>query len=152
MSKTYRTDETPPSDMFVDSIDFGIGSAYMECGWCGREHFCPDSDYDPPDYGTDDDEAEWRKHCEQEFKENPKGVVLHYDTDSIVGKQLNGITFVVGCPCNGLSRFEKFIWNDRVTIRNYLLLRVNQEYQWAKEEKTLNKLAGFEDGGKSDFY
>ena len=38
MTKEYRTDPSPPSDMFVDSIDFGVGSAYMECGWCGREH------------------------------------------------------------------------------------------------------------------
>lgn len=152
MSKTYRTDESPPSDMFVDSIDFGVGSAYMECGWCGREHFCPETNYDPPDYGTDDDNAEWRKHCEEEFKDNPKGVVLHYDTDSILGKQLNGINFVVGCPCNGLHRFESFIWNERSTIRNYLQKRIQQEYEWAEQEKTRNKLAGFDDDKKAPFY
>ena len=121
--------------MFVNSINNGVGSAYMECGWCGREHFFPEADYDPPDYGTDDDNVEWRKHCEEEFRANPEGVVLHYDTDSISGKELNGINFVVDCPCNGLHRFESFIWNERGTIRNYLQRRIQQEYEWAEQEK-----------------
>lgn len=151
MSKTYRTDEKPPSDMFVDSINYGVGSAYMQCGWCGREHYCPNADYEPPYYGIDDDEMEWRRRFEEEFNDNSKGVLLHYDIDGILGKQLNGINFVIGCPCNGLSRFEEFIWNERNTIRNYLRKRVEQEYNWAQEEKTLNKLAGLEDDKKWNY-
>lgn len=152
MKKEYKSDPSPPSDMFVDSIHYGVGSAYMECGWCGREHFCPETSYDPPDFGTEDDSAEWRKHCEESYRDNPGGVVLHYDIDGISGKELNGINFVVGCPCNGLTRFENFIWNNRATIRNYLRKRIDQEYDWAEQEKTKNKLAGFEDKDKSIFY
>jgi hypothetical protein len=145
--KTYRSDIDKPSDMFVDSIGFGVGSADMECGWCGRMHLCPDTDYDPPDYGSPsvaDDRERFKQYCEEEKKNNPDGVVLHYDADGISGKQLNGINFVVDCPCNGLERFEKFIWNERETIRTYLKRRIDHEYELAQQEKTLNKLAGFE--------
>lgn len=145
MTKKYRSEPDAPSELFVDSIGFGVGSAWMECGWCDREHLCPETSYDPPDYGTDDDRTKWREHCEEEYRNNPEGVVLHYDTDGVSGKQLNGINFVVGCPCNGLHRFEKFIWNERDTIREYLKRRINQEYEWAQQEKTKNILAGFED-------
>jgi len=145
MTKVYKSDPNPPSDMFVDSIDFGVGSAEMECGWCGRMHYCPDNDYD---YDAD----EFRKHCEEEYKNDPGGVVLHYDSNSVIGKELNGLVFVVDCPCNGLTRFENFIWNERSTIRNYLTKRVNQEYEWAGQERTRNKLAGFEDVNKERFF
>jgi hypothetical protein len=154
--KEYRTDSKAPSDMFVDSIGFGVGSADMECGWCGRMHLCPDTDYDPPDYddtnSIKDDRRWFAEYCEDERKKNPDGVILHYNTDGISGKQLNGINFVVGCPCNGLSRFETFIWQERNTIREYLKSRINQEYEWAQQEKTRNVLAGIENKQFDPFY
>jgi len=156
MSKKYKTDDEAPSDMFVYSIDFGVGSADMECGWCGRLHLCPETSYGPPDYADtnsiEDDRERWKEYCRTEHAKNPEGVILHYDLDGISGKQLNGINFVVDCPCNGLTRFEKFIWNERGTIREYLRKRINQEYDWAEQEKTRNKLAGFEDPEKARFF
>jgi len=65
---------------------------------------------------------------------------------------LNSIQFVDDCPCNGITRYETFIWNERATIREYLKNRVDQEYQWAQEEKTLNVLAGFNNDKKEAFY
>lgn len=156
MTKTYRKDHEVPSDMFIDSIGFGTGSADMECGWCGRMHLCPGTDYDPPHYddspSIESDRESFAQYCIEEQKKNPDGVVLHFDCDGISGKQLNGINFVVGCPCNGLSRFEKFIWNERGTIREYLRKRINQEFEWAEQEKTRNVLAGFEDRTKDFLY
>jgi hypothetical protein len=145
--KEYKSDPDKPSEMFEDSLEWGIGSADMECGWCGRLHLCPENDYDPPDYvGLEGDEEacreSFKKYCLEEHKENPEGVILHWDSDSVLGRSLNGINFVIGCPCNGLSRFEKFIWNERNAIRNYLKKRIDYEFQLAEQEKTLNKLAG----------
>jgi hypothetical protein len=77
---------------------------------------------------------------------------LHWDYDSVLSRELNGIKFVIGCPCNGLSRFEKFIWNERNAIREYLSKRINQEYEWAQQEKTKNVLAGFDDKEKRSLY
>jgi hypothetical protein len=114
----------------------------MECGWCGRLHLCPDST-DFCEYATDDDQDGGRRaYCNEQKEKNPDGVVLNYNCDFVEGKELNGMIFVVGCPCNGLNRFEKFIWKERETIRNYLQHRVLQEYEFAQQELTLNKLAG----------
>ncbi len=152
MDKQYRTTETAPTDVFIDSIAHGGGSAYQTCTWCNRVHMCPDSNFDPPDYGTSDDRAEWRRVCEQTYKDNPSGTVLHYDTDCISDKNLNGLTFVVGCPCNGLSRYESFIWNERGTIRQYLERRIKMERDWAEQEMVRNKLAGFTDPDNYPYY
>lgn len=140
MTKEYRKDDKAPSDMFVNALSgFGVGSPEITCGWCDRTHLCPESE----SYQQDEDGGEgWKEECEQQHKEDPEGVILHYDCDYVSGQELNGITFVIGCPCNGLTRYEKFIWNERDTIRKYLKVRIEQEHQWAEEELTKNKLAG----------
>lgn len=139
-TKTYRKDDKKPSDMFIRALSgFGCGSPDMECGWCNRMHLCPESE----SYAGDDDEgAGWREDCIRQQKENPEGVILYWDCDHIMGQEINGINFVIDCPCNGLSRYETFIWAERDTIRNYLKVRIAQEYEWAQQELTKNKLAG----------
>ncbi len=138
--KEYRKDDKPPSDMFVNALSgFGMGSPDMECGWCERLHLCPDSE----SYQQDEDGgAGWKEECENRHAENPEGVILHYNWDCVSGQELNGITFVLDCPCNGLYRYEKFIWTEKDTIRNYLKVRIEHEYQLAQQQLTLNKLAG----------
>jgi hypothetical protein len=136
-NRTYRIDPEKPSDMFVNALSgYGVGSPDLTCGWCGRVHLCPDWSF------YQEEDGSWEKYCKEEYKENPEGVVLHYDCDGISGQEFNGIMFVWGCPCNGLTRYEKFIWNERDTIRNYLKCRIEQEAEWAEQELTKNKLAG----------
>ena len=138
--KEYRKDDEKPSDMFVNALSgYGIGSPEVTCGWCDRDHLCPTADT----YARDNDGGEgWQYYCEEEYKNNPEGVVLHWDYDSVSAQEINGILFVIDCPCNGLTRYEKFIWAERDTIRNYLKVRIEQEHQWAQQELTKNKLAG----------
>jgi hypothetical protein len=56
---------------------------------------------------------------------------------------VDGITFVRGC--NGceerLGKYERFIWENRDTIRRYLKTRIDQEKAWADQEHLLNTLA-----------
>ena len=139
--KEYRKDDTPPSDMFLDAMsEMGGGSDEVECGWCGRTHFAPDAEWHERD---DDDQGKgWKEYCEDSHKKNPDGVVLHYDCDGISYREFNGINFVLTCPCNGLTRYENFIWGHKDTIRNYLKVRIEHEYQLAQQQLTLNKLAG----------
>ncbi len=151
--KEYKTDPTPPTDMFVRAMaGFGCGSPDMECGWCGRMHLCPDSE----SYKGDDDEgAGWKEDCVKQHKEDPDGVILHWDWDAVSGQEINSIVFVIDCPCNGLARFEKFIWAERRTIRNYLQSRIDHEYDLALQEKLFNKVAGIGDTPsieKKDFW
>ncbi len=150
--KEYRTEEESPSVMFVDSVmnwEMGAGCDEMECGFCGRLHLCPDNRYVERD--NDDIEA-YQKYCDESKKKNPDGVVLNYDCDSVSSYEFSGLTFVIDCPCNGLSRYERFIWEHRGTIREYLKNRIQQEYDWAQQELTRNKLAGFEDPDKKKFF
>lgn len=141
----YATSADAPSDMFVDSLRGG-GSHYMVCGCCGRTHYCPDSDNF---YHNDGDRLDEKDAYEFYLKEalakqaaDPDGVVIHYGVDCVSAKDLYGISFVLECPCNGLKKYENFIWDNKDSIRRYLKCRVDQEAQWANEQLTLNKLAG----------
>lgn len=142
--KEYRTDPKPPSDMFLDVISGtnGHGSDEMECGWCGRNHMCPDNEYAER---NGHDREEYRLYCEEEKKKDPEGVVLHYDCDSVDGCEFNSINFVLSCPCNGLAKYEIFIWAERDIIRKYLKERVDLEYDRALQELTFNKIIGIKD-------
>jgi hypothetical protein len=146
MTGKYRKADNKPSDMFVNALSgFGIGSDSMTCGWCEREHLCPDTEYnhyDDDECTAEESRHRYRQYCEEEHRKNPEGVVLHDDCDAISGQELNGIMFVIDCPCNGLHRYEKFIWENKDTIRNYLKVRIEQEHRWADEQLTLNILAG----------
>jgi hypothetical protein len=146
MKKNPKDSDKKPSDMFVNALSgFGVGSDNIECGWCGREHLCPDTDYnhyDDDECSAEESKFRYRQYCEEEQKKHPDKIVLHYDCDSISGQEMNGIMFVIDCPCNGLYRYEAFIWENKDTIRNYLKVRIEQEHQWAEEQLTLNKLAG----------
>ena len=135
--KTYRKDDDKPSDIFVNALSgFGCGSPDLECGWCGRLHLCPESE----SYKQDEDGGSgWKEECEKQYKGDPDGVILHYDWDCVSGQELNGIMFVIDCPCNGLARYEKFIWAEKDTIRNYLKVRIEHEYNLAQQQLTINK-------------
>lgn len=138
--REYRKDDEKPSEMFINALSgCGIGSDHLECGWCGRKHYCPDNtdNWDDSDGGIS-----WKQYCENEYKENPEGVILHEGYDAVSAHEMNGIFFVIDCPCNGLTRFEKFMWEHRDTFRNYIKVRIEQEYEWAEQELTKNKLAG----------
>jgi hypothetical protein len=138
MSKYKIGSPTPPSDLFVDSLQGG-GAHHMNCGFCGREHYCPDSDSI-----YEDDAQAYLKEAREAYDADPEGVVIHYDDDGVESKELNGITFVVDCPCNGLALYEKFIWSDRDSIRRYLGSRIQRELEFYQQEQTKNVLAGLE--------
>lgn len=144
--KNPKDSDNKPSEMFINSLfGYGIGSDELECGWCGRTHLCPDTDYSQYDEDgcyTEDSKSRYKEYCEQLLKDNPDTVVLHHNCDGISSFEMNGIMFVLGCPCNGLYRYEHFIWSHRDTIRNYLKVRVEREREWAEQELTKNKLAG----------
>lgn len=140
--KEYRTDSSAPSELFEEAISgMGFGSDEMICDWCQREHLCPDNEY--ADRHIEDRQA-FLKDCMERKSENPDGIVLHYGIDSVSGTSFNGMTFVIGCPCNGLGRYEKFIWAERNKIRTFLKMKVDQELTFMQQEKVLNTLAGID--------
>lgn len=89
----------------------------------------------------------WMENCDTEYNENPDSIVIHYDYEAIMGKLIDGKTWVVGCECNHIKRYEDWIWNNRDTIRRYLKVRVDQELEWAKQEHLKNVLSDFTSAG-----
>jgi len=118
--KSYRiVPGFPASELFLDSL-IGVGSPDLECGFCGRMHYCPNYYNRQDDLLSQDDFA---KQVLSEHTKDPDGVILHYDYDFNFGKELNGIVFVVDCPCNGLRLYEDFIWNNHNEISEFITER-----------------------------
>lgn len=127
--------DTEPSEFFLRAL-MGGGNNEVECN-CGHLHLCPDNSY------YDDDEeahASWQDYCESEKSKNPDKTTLHYGYDAVTYKELEGRQFVTVCECNGLKRYEDWIWANRNIIRHYLEDRVEYELSIAEQEKTLNLL------------
>lgn len=132
----YKTNPgLKPSELFLNSLQGG-GSHHVNCGFCGRQHYCPDSSS-----LYDDDVEEYNRQAREEHAADPDGVILHLDDDYALTKDINGMAIVIDCPCNGLAIYENFIWTDRNSIRRYLGNRVNEEFELCKQEMTLNKLS-----------
>ena len=102
-------------------------------------HSAPSNLYDSDD---EDDYTGMLNSALEDQKKDPEGVVINYEDDFIFCKDIDGRTFVVDCPCNGLRKYEDFIWDNRDAIREYLKVRIEQEARWAEQEVLLNKLAG----------
>lgn len=136
----YEINDKSPSDAFLDALPGG-GGYEVQCQ-CGRDHFCPDSDA----FETDEDRASFLNMALLDKKTDPTGVEIHYDYDAIEYKLIEGKVYVISCPCNGLYKYENWIWTNRDIIRRYLLGRCQQELEWAEQEVVKNKLAGFNNG------
>lgn len=137
MTKKYATNENAPSKMFLDSLG-GCGSSCIYCN-CGRTHYAPGNLYDSDD---EDDYTNMLDSALEDQRKDPDGVIIDYENDFITSKEIDGRTFVDDCPCNGLTKYENFIWDNRDAIREYLKVRVAQEALWAEQEVVKNKLAG----------
>ncbi len=130
---SYYTSPTKPSKMFLDALSGG-GSNHMECGFCGREHYCPNS--------VSEDYESFLQEALKKQQKYPSRVIMHYDVDCVMSKDVGNIAIVLDCPCNGLSFYEDQIWESRHQIKNYIVSRIAQEEQWGKEQKVIDKLKG----------
>ena len=101
----------------------GGGGPYVHCA-CGTTHTIPE-----PEKTDDDDEYGYNDQT-------------YYDYNSFSYVHVDGQEFVYECDgCRKkLAKYEKFIWDNRDTIRRYLNIRVAQEKIWADQEVLMNKL------------
>ena len=134
---TKAKNEKKPSRMFVDALRGG-GASSVYC-MCGRQHYAPENLLDSED---ETDYPNMLADVMAEQEKDPDGVIIHRDTDFVYAKDIGDRTYVVDCPCNGLRKYEEFIWENRDSIRTYLKARVEQEARWAEQELIKNKLAG----------
>lgn len=125
-----KNDSNPPSDLFADLVcDAGTPSTY--CNLCGRYHFA-----------TGPQSCEDERELERLLRladEKPNAYVAS-EYDSISCGQIAGMTAVYDCPCNGLRKYEDFIWENRELIIKYIRKRTAAEMKAA--EKTADLLTG----------
>lgn len=137
MTQKYAVNERKPSKMFQRCLPGG-GSSSIYCN-CGRMHYAPGN------LSNSDDENDYQNMLDcalEEQKADPDGIIIEYEDDFIRAHDLGSKTFVEDCPCNGLRKYEDWIWGNREVIREYLRFRAEQEAKWAEQEVLKNKLAG----------
>ena len=120
-----------PSNTFISSLSDTYGKSEIRCD-CGKNHIA---------YENCDDDS-YRDYISAEKDSDPDNVIIHHNDDFIHGTIIAGRTFVIGCQCNGLKRYENFIWETRDTIRKYLKNRIILEKQRAEEEYIINLMCG----------
>ena len=133
----YATNDKKPSRMFLSSLQ-SAGSSEIACH-CGRMHYAPEN------LRNSDDEDDYQCMLDTvnaEKEADPEGVIIHSDEDFVLHYRYDNSVYVDECPCNGLRKYEEFLWNNRNSTRAYYKSRVAQEAKWAEQEVVLNKLAG----------
>lgn len=104
------------SDEFADAV-CDSGSIVIDCELCGRTHF--------NDETGSFEEGEYEELCKNAEKEPDKYV--QYRDESVHWGRIDGRQAVIDCPCDGLEKYEKFIWNNRYVIAKYLKARAVRE-------------------------
>lgn len=82
------------------------------------------------------DEGEYEEYCAK-VKTNPAKYREDPENDSIAVGEFGGCTVVWGCPCNGVRKYEDFIWSHRHVIIDYLKRRAKLDLAEAKSNAEL---------------
>jgi len=96
---------------FEDAVRHA-GSLVVTCELCDRTHFATMEE------GTFD-RGELEDLRAKAAKE-PDKYIEDPSYDSISWGTLDGRQAVIGCPCNGMAKYEDFIWKNRYVIAKYL--------------------------------
>ena len=115
-----------PSSFFEDVVMDG-GTTTATCGFCGRFHFATHSE----ECLYEEGEVERLRKCAEE---KPDRYVEHAEDDSLGIGEINGVTAVIGCPCDGLAKLEMLIWNNRGKIARYFKARSEAALKAAERE------------------
>lgn len=104
----------------------------MECD-CGRTLFDNSHQYD-----WEEGELERLEALAESDPEHY--AVLDFGCSSVV---IDGRTFVMGCPCNGLRAYENFIRNHAEQLAKFLVHLRQERLDYAEALKLADKLANF---------
>lgn len=122
----------PPSELFADIVCDG-GTPVADCELCGRTHFA-----------TADRGVSWEpgevERLRAKAAENPDKYIEYPSDDCIGFGHIDGKQVVFMCPCNRLSRYERFIiCHQRMIVR--FLKAINK----AQQEKATEALTALGD-------
>ena len=122
--------QTAASDTFAYAFVTG-GGCVCECV-CGRVHYDWVNFYD-----WEDGELEGLK---EKSAAHPDDYIGHDYT--VETSDLDGRFYVVGCPCNGLYQYERFILNYSSRISKFLSARAKEIEREAEAAALAAQLAG----------
>jgi len=129
--KTEQEDEKPkifyersPSEEFQNIVCDGA-TLVATCDFCSRTHYGDGlgGDWEPGE----------RERLEQNAKERPDWYVDSGDHSIGIG-WIDGRQWVYDCPCNAISKYESFIWNNRHLIAKYLSEKAKDRLESAQRE------------------
>ena len=126
MSDTEKKEAPdPPSEEFLKAISAHMSSITGECDFCGRFYYTVnDGSYDY-EYGEFD-------RYEAQAKENPDKYICV--EGSVPKTMIDGKTYIRDCECNGVRRYEDWVWSHREIILDYFRRRTELEFKEAKME------------------
>lgn len=97
------------SEEFFEAFRSGCGSLRDTCQ-CGREHWDA--------YNLYDWEKGEKEELETRSKANPDKCIAH--DGSFSSYEINGLHFIMDCPCGGGWKYEQFIRRHAAEIAEYL--------------------------------
>lgn len=109
-----------PSEEFRDAVRDGGTMCATDCGFCGRVHFVSGSGHGDYSEGELED-------LKAKAKAEPDRYIQEGVYDCIPTGYFAGMNVVVYCKCNGLRRYEEWIWSHRDIILDYLKARTQKE-------------------------
>ena len=124
--KIAKVSKEEPSEAFEDVFSSHAGTIAATCELCGRFLYTEE-------VLRDGEEGEFEKY-EALRKRNPDKYIL-MDYDSVSLAEIDHQQVVLGCPCNGLRRYEDFVWRERRGIAEYMQQRLLQAQKQLKELK-----------------
>ncbi len=122
MSDYKILSEDAPSIQFEEAF-VGAAAQIIFCQLCGRTHYGEEYQEEDPDGKLLEDVDE-------------KDLVCH-DSTSVGHGVIDGKQFVEDCPCNGLRKYEDFIWGHRYQIVDYYKARLKEMQSDVERESVL---------------
>jgi len=116
--------EGPVSDLFANLVCHGSSNG-INCELCGRVHFSEEGDHEKGEL----------ERLREKAKEHPDRFTE--DSDFTPWGTIDGLQAVIDCPCNGLAKYERFIWDHRYLIMKYLKKRIEAELKEKQAEKAV---------------
>lgn len=119
--------DNPKAPSFdIEDVVRHAGSIHISCELCDRVHFASAS----PGFF---DKGELEELLEKK-KAAPDKYIEDTGSDYISYGHIDGKQAVIGCPCNGLTRYEEFIFQNRHMIVDYLNRRTKARLDKAQSE------------------
>ena len=133
--------DTAPSEEFNTALcrSSSVGSCYINCEFCGREHFSSEysGDDEPSDQPANESNETPLETLHKKAEQQPNGQYIFHPEASVCWCYLDNRQYVVDCPCNAGLFYEKIFWQHLAIISIYSKARANAQLDKARRKVEL---------------